>query len=89
MAPNGKIYQDIGYKKPTADALRVSYGVAFFFSFYFANSSIMAEDVSKILEKMTLTLEEEETITISDEGQRGIRELCFESYWKIFNLQIF
>ena len=36
----------------------------------------MADDVSKILEKMTLTLEEEETITISDEGRREELESC-------------
>ena len=30
----------------------------------------MANNISQILEKMTLTLEEEETITISDEIQR-------------------
>ena len=30
----------------------------------------MANNISQILEKMTLTLEEEETITISDESQK-------------------
>ena len=30
----------------------------------------MANDVSQILEKMTLTLEEEETINISNEGRQ-------------------
>ena len=36
----------------------------------------MADDVSQILEKTTLTLEEEETITISDEGQKEELESC-------------
>ncbi|KAK7853578.1 uncharacterized protein CFP56_035475 [Quercus suber] len=36
----------------------------------------MADDISKILEQMTLTLEEEEIITISDEGRREELEGC-------------
>ena len=36
----------------------------------------MADDISKILEQMTLTLEEEEIITISDEGRREELESC-------------
>ena len=36
----------------------------------------MANDVSQILEKMTLTLEEEETIPLSDEGRREELESC-------------
>lgn len=36
----------------------------------------MTDDVSQILEKMTLTLEIEETITISDEGRREELESC-------------
>ena len=48
-------------------SFRVSYRAAFFFPL-FVESTIMADDVSQILEKMKLTLEEEETVTISDEG---------------------
>ncbi|KAK7846682.1 hypothetical protein CFP56_007571 [Quercus suber] len=36
----------------------------------------MADDVSQILEKMKLTLDEEETINISDEGQQEELESC-------------
>ena len=36
----------------------------------------MANDISKILEQMTLTLEEEEIITILDEGRRAELESC-------------
>ena len=36
----------------------------------------MADDVSQILEKMKLTLEEEETVTISDEGWKEELESC-------------
>ena len=36
----------------------------------------MADNVSQILEKMTLTLEEEETITISNEGRKEELESC-------------
>ena len=35
---------------------------------FVVESTIMADDVSQILEKMKLTLEEEQTINISDEG---------------------
>ena len=36
----------------------------------------MADDVSQILKKITLTLEKEETITISDESQKEELESC-------------
>ena len=36
----------------------------------------MADDISQFLEKMTLTLEEEETTPISDEGRREELESC-------------
>ena len=36
----------------------------------------MADDISNILEQMTLTLEEEEIITISDDGRREELESC-------------
>ena len=55
-------------------SLRVSYGVAF--SFSFAGLTIMEENVSQILEKMKLNLEEEETIAISDEGRKEELESC-------------
>ena len=48
-------------------------GLLFLLSFCLCFSSVveltnMVDDVSQILEKMKLTLEEEETINISDEG---------------------
>ena len=36
----------------------------------------MADDVTQFLEKMKLTVEEEETITISDEGRKEEIESC-------------
>ena len=36
----------------------------------------MADDVTQTLEKMKLTVEEEETITISDEGLKEDLERC-------------
>ena len=36
----------------------------------------MADDVTQFLEKMKLTVEEEETTTISDEGQKEEIESC-------------
>ena len=36
----------------------------------------MADDVTQTLEKMKLTVEEEETITISDEGRKEDLESC-------------
>jgi len=39
-------------------------------------SVVMADDVTQTLEKMKLTVEEEETITISDEGRKEDLESC-------------
>ena len=39
-------------------------------------SVVMADDVTQTLEKMKLTVEEEETITISDEGLKEDLESC-------------
>ena len=58
-------------------SLRVSYGAAF--SFSFAGLTIMADNVSQILEKMKLTLKEEETSAISEEGRKEELESCVQS----------
>ena len=50
---------------PTGLLFLLSFCCCFSFAVEFTN---MAGDVSQILEKMKLTLEEEETINISDEG---------------------
>ena len=50
-------------------------------------STNIADDVSQILEKMKLTLEEEEIINISNEGQQEELESCALS--EVFNLQTF
>ena len=54
----------------------------------------MTDDVSQILENMKLTLEEEETITISDEGRKKELESCALSLigkfltYKLFNERV-
>ena len=57
---------------------------------YFLNPATMVDDVTSILEKMKLTLEEEEVIEISEEGRKeGMESYALSLIGKFLTCRLF